>query len=1080
MAIQSSYASVAEQVIIFNNNVVDLLSKINTLVTTSDPSVTVNITDTSGIIRQFSLPSFGFLKSEIDRLNNNVNSIYSINEAGALIQPTNGTKFRKIITVDLNREPNDLGNLGIVTNFKTKKNWFFDSLLNPQLFIEIDLTDRVENNVRKVLCRRYIPEFAKDIAGNFTPLGQSALNSFNNLFRGKNDFSLDDYLQWHVSTPGVLSPNNPNYDEQMFDLEPNRLELDGLFTVIRIEEDTINRKLFYHIDSLNYIRNILNNGEMIRQTSQLSVGDELIINVPITSTRYRIIEISTTASNPRIRVERIEGNEPIPVGVQTLKIYSPVIYSKNVLISVGYNERNALFVKALNMDNYILSKNWSAGIGYWTNDLRDIDSGLSMDQFYTDNVLDYGKVLTDLVSKRIPDVLSVSPEVVNLVADNFKVVQINRHLTDIPDSNNLKIKHNQQKNLKSEIQQISDTIIQKNKQLKIQRFTSDAERKQFSNELNSLNKQKESKNRLLTSVTNEILSLSNTIDTKVEPIFRIRGFWSIPQPAITKGTKPQEIVQFRVQYKYLSSDGRESPIETTVLADAVEGENTASISNWNEYKTDIRKRVLDSSTGIYSWETEDLSNPDVPNINQLDIPIRSGEQVVVRIKSISEVGWPESPIESDWSNELTIDFPDSLTAVFNESSLIIAEATKEDLRITVENDLTAKGLDDHLSEQITINDITYYHSANKILSGFRDDNGVAIDLYQYILRLETRIKSLEEQVRKVKGELEVIIFKNNELFTVKNGSELTFTIECEDYLDPYTSSGVPTGRVYQNNIYVIKDFLMKIRNKSVDSPLGLLSNRTYQNSNSDYYNSGVPQVFWINQQNELIVDNSSGKGTRTQKDNQFIWMANFDSISILNKSFTKLSENIGNNFTSEQGIPSSPFPQNVNRNLTNSITNVLGSDEYNIGYSERTILNFIGNNNSLLDPSKWIDIKPTVASTTKLLSTIHPQIQNIDNLVETNTNKVKTINGGESNDIDIPINIYFKMNAMDSTKRGLNFEYINLNSAKDTVRHIKKLKFFMENEEENRPFIFTIKFILNRSRVVTARNSNTSSTQLTR
>ena len=1060
MAIQSSYASVAEQVIIFNNNVVDLLSKINTLVTTSDPSITVNITDNSGIIRQFSLPSFGFLKSEIDRLNNNVNSIYSINESGALIQPTNGTKFRKIVTVDLNREPNDLNTLNVLTTFKTKKNWFFDSLLNPQLFVELDLSNQVENNVRKILCRRYIPEFAKDTSGNFTPLGQSALNSFNVLFRGRNDFSLDDYLQWHNSTAGLVEPNNPNYDEQMFDLEPNRLEYDGLFTVVRIEEDTINRKLFYHIDRLDYVRNIFSNGRYIQQSTQLKVEDELIINTPISSTRYKIIEISTTSSNPKIRVERVEGNEPIPVGIQTLKVYSPVIYDKKVLISFGYNERNALFVKALNMDNYILSKNWSSGLGYWTNDLRDVDSGLSMEQFYTDTVMDYGQVLTDLVAKKTPNTLAGTPNVVTLNADNFKVVQINTHLTDTPDANNLKIKHNQQKNLKSEIQQISDAIIQKNKQLKVQRFTSDAERKQFSNELDFLNKQKEGKNKLSTSVTNEILSLSNSPNNKVQPIFRVRGFWSIPEAVITRGTKPQEVVQFRVQYKYLSKDGRESPVETTVLSDSTVGPKTGAISNWIEFKTDARKRAFNSSTGVYTWEIEDVADADTPNINQLDIPIRYGERVLVRIKSISEVGWPESPAESDWSNELTIEFPDSLNNVLNENDFILTEATKEDLRVTVQSDLTAKGLDDHLSEQITVNNVTYYHTSEKILSGFRDDNGTSIDLYQYLQRLETRIKSLEEKIKRVKGELEVVIYRNNDIFVVKNGTELTFNIECEDYLDPFTAAGVPTGRVYQNNIYVIKDFLMKIRNKSVESPLGLLSNRNYSNNNSDFYNSSTPQVFWVNQLNELVVDNSTGS-TKTQKNNQFIWNVNYDSVT--QTASTKLSENIGNNFVSLN---------------TNSITNILSSNEFNVGYSESAILSFIGNNNSLLDTTKWIDKTVTVSSTTKLLSSIHTQIQNLDKIIETNVSKVKTVDGGEQNDIDIPINIYFKMNAMDSSQPGLNYQYINLNSSKTTVRHIKKLKFFLENEDENRPFVFSIKFILNRSRVVTKKSLATSPTQL--
>jgi hypothetical protein len=45
---------------------------------------------------------------------------------------------------------------------------------------------------------------------------------------------------------------------------------------------------------------------------------------------------------------------------------------------------------------------------------------------------------------------------------------------------------------------------------------------------------------------------------------------------------------------------------------------------------------------VYTWLTEDITNPDLPNINQLDISIQSNEKIDIRIKSISEVGWPDS------------------------------------------------------------------------------------------------------------------------------------------------------------------------------------------------------------------------------------------------------------------------------------------------------------------------------------------------------------------------------------------------------------------------------------------------------
>ena len=1062
MAINSSFPKVAEQIINYNNNVVDLLSKINKLVTSTDPSVTINITDSTGVSKQFTLPSFGFLKSEIDRLNNNLNSIYSINEAGALIQPSNGTKFKRVVTVDLNKEPNDVSTLPIQTTFKTSKNWFFDGLMNPQIFVELDLSGQIEDNVRKILCRRYIPKFATTTSGDLTPLGQSALNSFNTTFRNKNTVSLEDYENWYGTTPGLVSPNDPNYDEQMFDLEPNVLQFDGLFSVLKVEEDTLNRKLFYHLDKLTYVRNIVEGG-LTQEARQLKLNDELIINTPVTSTRYRIIEISTASSNPKVRLERVEGNEPIPVGINTLKIYSPILYNKAVKISVGYDERNVVFVKPLNMENYILSKNWSKGVGYWTNDLRNAETGVSMEQYYIDEVYDYGSVISDLVAKKTSNKFAATPNSPILSVDNFKVIQINKHLTDTPDSNLLKNKHNQQKNLKSETQQLQDAIEEKNKQIKVTRFSSDAARNQFKNDIDNLNKQKESKSKLLSSVTQEIIDLSKSPVSRVDPKFSVRGFWSIPEAVSVNGTKPQEVVQFRIQYRYLSKDGKESPVETFKLVDSTtQMQKTAAYSNWEEMLTDARKRVFDASTGDYTWEIQDVSNAETININQLDIPIQYGEKIEIRIKSISEIGWPDSIVESDWSTLIQVSFPEDLNNVLNENSFIITEANKEDLKVSVQSELTAKGLDSHLSEQVTMNNTTYYHTSESILSGFRDQNGVTIDLYQYLQRLETRINSLEDIIKKVKGELEVVIFRNSEKFVASNGSELVFNIECEDYLDVFTSPGIPSGRVYANNIYVIKDFLVKVRNKSVESPLGLLSSRIYNSSsNSEVLDPDTPQVFWVDNQNELVTSDTTGS-TKTQLDYQFVWSVNSDGINQTTK--TKLSQNIGNTFISAS---------------SNSLTNTLSSEEFNLGYSDPTILSFVGNNKSLLDPSKWIDTTPSVSSTTKLLTTIHPQVQNLGLIQETNSSKVKTINGGESSDINIPINIYFKMNALDPQLDGANYKYVNLNNIKTTVKHVKKVKFLLENEVDNRPFIFTLKFIINRSSAVVRKTLQTTASQLT-
>lgn len=1051
MAARSSFPAVAEQILIFNANLVKTLTAMNSLTSTTEASVNVQIVDQNGVLTTYTLPSFTFLKSEIDRLNNNVNSIYNIdNTSGALIQPSSANIFQKVVSVDLNKEPVSLSGLQAITSFKSSKNWFFDSLLNPMLSIVLDLSGKIDDSVRKCLSRRYIVDFEIDSAGNLTPIGQSALNSFNQTFRGLSNININDFVNWHKSTSGIINPANPNYDEQMFDLDPNELLYDGVFSILKTEEDTLNRKLWYHLNTLDYL--VTNTNEV----RQLAVGDEIMLNASLSSTIYSVIEISTIQSNSRVRFERVQGNQPMPIGIGTIKIYSPVIYTKTLEISVGYNERNVIFIKPMNADTNLMAKNWSLGTGFWTNDLRLLssssDNGLTMEQYYTNYVYDYGEVLQDLVAKKIPNSLSVIPTAPTLLDANFKVVQVNTHLTDTPDSNLIKTKYSSLTSLKSQVTQINAAIDSKNKKSKSLRFTSDADVKQIQLDIANLTTQKTSKSALLASTSQEIIDISKTPNlTKVVPIFSVRGFWPIPSPVVTMGTAPQEVVQFRVQYRRLSKDGTESPTQTFNITDGHGNTQPGAFSNWIEFKTDARKRTYDTITGTYTWNIENIGSADTPNINQLDITIQSNEKIDIRIKSISEAGWPDSPVESEWSQILTVQFPDNLNNVLNGNDSIIQDANNENLKSSMNSELSSKGLDEHLSDQVVVGNITYHHDATKLLSGFKDVNGVALSLFDYLTSLQNRISSLEDKIKYAKGQLQVVILRNNQEFIVKNGSDVSFNIECEDYLDPFIGSAntrlVQSGRVYANNIYVVKDFVVKLSNMSVDSPLGLLSNRSYSQS-SDIYNTGAPQIFWANDKDELISSSTTGQ-TRAQLDNQFVWSVNFENVT--QAVVTKISENIGNQFIT---------------NNNNSITSVLASNEFSVGYSETSLLAFVGNNNSLLDTKKWIDTTVSVSSTSKLLTTIHPVTPTLEDITQTNSDKVQTVNGGDNNSIVVPINIYFKMNALDSNQSGLNYEYIDLNSSSNTIKHIKKVKFLLDNEADNAPFVFSITFNINRSKVV--------------
>ena len=146
--INSSFAEVADQILLFNKNLVEILTKLNNLSTTTNNTVNVQMYDSEGVIRNYTLPSFTSLKSDIDRLNNNINALYNIDSTGSLIQSTSSNKFKKIITVDLNSDPSPIGTIGSISTFKSKVNWFFDNLVDPMMQVDIDLSSKIENNVQ--------------------------------------------------------------------------------------------------------------------------------------------------------------------------------------------------------------------------------------------------------------------------------------------------------------------------------------------------------------------------------------------------------------------------------------------------------------------------------------------------------------------------------------------------------------------------------------------------------------------------------------------------------------------------------------------------------------------------------------------------------------------------------------------------------------------------------------------------------------------------------------------------------------------------------------------------------------------
>lgn len=1048
---KNTFVSLAEQLALLNKNSVEVITKLNDVVTNRNSVVNVNLMNSDGTVSSYQFPTVGQLKNEIDIANRNIRKLAGLADSTAYV--SDGTTMRKVYVDDLNREPEPIDNLNNVTKFVTINNSFFEALSNPMLAVSIDLTDKIDRKVTKVLSRRYIINFQQDVNGNYTTDGLTSKQDFETKFLNKNNISIEDLTSWYDNPKnyGVFRYDQP-YDEQVFELDYDELQYYGIFDVIGVDNDTINKKLWYVLGSVTYY-------DFSGNTKQLSIGDELIINKKDSSTKWRIKEVSTAKSNFRVILERIEGLEPVPVLIKSLKIYSPTLSTKKIKVTISYDEYNVVFVKPINTDANILSSTWSYGTCFYTNDLvLDTNDTVSMTKFYSESVLDYGAILRDMIVKNIPSKYGMTPNVPVLDSGNFKVVQINKHLTDSANSTKIKELHSQKTSVKSQLEQLSDAIAEKTKEISTKQYKSVSDKQASQNQLNALINQQNSLTKLYTSVVNQI-SAENAGLSDENAKFRIRGFWSFPEPVIvnTAGQQiKQEVVQFKIQYRYSAKGGSEPTTEgfklnitetfytnatsTGNAADQTKAYTNPSVttqnstvtgyfSNWNQLITDARKRSYNSALDVWTWTVEDVSDANTPNINQLDIAIQQNEKVEIKIKSISEVGWPNAPLESDWSEVLTVEFPDDLSQVGGENMLILAEAKNEQVYTQLESKFNSKGLTTHLQQSYYVNDLYVAHSDVNLSTSFKDASGNVIMLSQYLKTLTDKITALEEIVLRAKGELLVKLFRNADEIIIDNGASTNVNLRCEDYATLYGG----TSRTYYNNIYSADDYFLQFENVSVGSQLGLLSYRKYVPSvagDNRFYNPTYAKgslACYVNSEDYLNV----------QQDNQFIWIEDTSGTAqIYNSGVTFDSAGLGK---------------------------VLYSKNWNAGYSSgQTAKNVFSDIDWTVAPS------PDDYYQSDFPVTIHPFIENINNFIYTDKGGVKLVNA--SGKFILPIKIFFKLTS------GTDATYVIPSNTSTSPYVIRKLRIFLEPENLSRPFEFEIVFKIFRNRTYNMRSVASSNT----
>lgn len=796
------------------DNMNSFVFSLQNMLESQSENVSLNQTKSDGTVSTISVPSFGYLKGKITDLNSKFDTLLSANSDVIGIKSSNGDvrKFELKKTSKLLQELEAVrdSSFQIPTGFKVKNNWFFESFLNPLLYVSLDITNVLTEDIDRFVVKRIIINSANN---------DDFATFFDTNYKSKNDISLE-------SLKIDLNDNAIDFfeDDTVVELEVPINRYRGSFDVIKIlDEDatqtlttgdtvTVQRRR-YKLNSLTYTDALAGN----TNTKTLAIGDVLMT---ANDSEYIIRSINTTDSE--VILERIFGTDAITFGANILRI-KPLPYRiPELQINVGFNEREVIFIKPVSKAKNLTIDEFSKGVALFTNELTiplSDSSTTTLEKYYNNFVSDFGLILLNLAKeKTVPAILGTKPVAPVVDVANFKVSQIDTHIQDSSNMTELTNNIKEKEILQQEISELNKKI-DSTKSSIVTVAKTPKEAKRLQKVLTDAQTERDQKvASLSTLVTNITLKISTTPEFSNKKKYSVRGFWSIPDTIVTDyGT--QDVVQFKYRYRYLNVNGTQSNANQQTYVDVDGSTKSATFSPWIEVVTKPRTKQLNLNTGLYEWVVDNPSDADQVNTNQLDIPIRKGELVEVQVKSISEAGWPANPVESDWSAAVQIPFPEEISAE-EEGQVLSQKAFTEKARLDFETSLSARGLDSHLASQFTQGDRFYAHNTTDIASGFFTTEGNVIDLYKQLVNMQNAISAVQQSISTDAGVIEVSVIENKgAVINVSNGDTVKlFGGIYRDLIKDSTSGTV----VYNDGQIITNQYVISIKNTSA-SKLEMIS-----------------------------------------------------------------------------------------------------------------------------------------------------------------------------------------------------------------------------------------------------------------
>ena len=804
-------------------NVMNMLTSLNQSLVSNSSEVTVTVTDTNDVKSTLRIPSFLYLENKLEELNTNFGALFNIPESGEAWFTRNSSDSYKFNLVRSNTAlpapqlSPYLSLKGDTQYTSIKDNNILKDLVSPLTYIRYNIAN-LADVTDSIIMKKYV-FYNKTL---FDYLEQSGdINTYADLEDKLIGYKRGDDYDCYESTLKV--PIKKDTYISLFNIKKVD-DSDYINTnTIKVTLDTIE---YYDSENSSVIYQLVNNDKLVYSDTALEYE--------ITNIDYEnlVVTLKELNGHKKIVTTQEQSNSTFVLLNNNYNKYKyvdiPLEENENIAIclSVVYNNIRSIWSKPEFIDlNTIYMKDENG------NDIKDENGNtLTYIDYYKKYCNNIGDLILGITETAYPQVSNFTPaqlkdmqsseSITNGVTNTFngdilKVVPINKHLTDDVTNDDILNLHNQKNQLQSQLDTIQTNIddttndllnIDKNNVDNSNIITLQKKLTEYKNEKTTITKQFNSCVNQLTSKIAQLNQTTSEIKYRLRGVTVVNDMINMLQNAYGKNV---ELIGTEIWYKYKSVNKDTTTI--TVI-------NSDTFSEWNIQKPSQRDRYLVFNSQNTSFVTNyvDYNTLDnTPKWNQVDIPIKNGEDVIVKVRYLYNIGQPFINLYTPWSDEVTFEFPSEYKEDITVKSII--ETNNDDtVTATFTNTLINDGYEEHINDKILDNENKFFHTSEHIYSGFNTSENNMLSLYDKLKQISNDIVDYKELLNEVNGSKYQVQLVSDDVST-------------ELHQNTKNKISIYNNDVSSNNKFIKKKFKLVIKNIS-DYNVKLYSLFPYSNN----------------------------------------------------------------------------------------------------------------------------------------------------------------------------------------------------------------------------------------------------------